>query len=277
MRLPGLVQRTPQYLLSGSFGLQAGSGASFMKLTCLGVCFVAVLLWNDLLAADTTQDILHILHRADQARGNLEGVTWEVAVESIENTQTQSVTFEVKARGFDLFGDVLAPSKSKGNKLLMLRGNMWFYKPGLSKVVPISRRQRLLGNAVYGDIAATNYAEEYDATPLTDDMVNGEDCYVFDLKTKGKNSTYDRIKYWISKARVVGVKAEYFTVSGKSFKSSTMEYAHTVEIDGQARPFISQIEIYDALISDNTTTLMLRHPRLQPLPAYIFDLNLFTK
>jgi len=245
-----------------------------MKLTCLCVCFVAALLCNDLLAADTAQNILH---QADQARGNLEGVAWDVAVESIENNKTENVTFDIKARGFDIFGDTIAPAKSKGNKLLMLHGNMWFYKPGLSRPVPISRRQRLLGNAVYGDIAATNYADEYEATPLADDSVDGEDCYVFDLKSKGKNTTYDRIKYWVSKAHVVGVKAEYFTVSGKRFKSSTMEYAHTVEINGQAHPFISKIVIYDELMSNNTTTLLLRHPHLERLPDYIFDLNLLTK
>ena len=45
---------------------------------------------------------------------------------------------------------------------------------------------------------------------------------------KDKKTTYDRIKYWISKDRVVGVKAEYFTVSGKQFKSAAMAYTNTV-------------------------------------------------
>jgi hypothetical protein len=244
------------------------------RLTCLSIYFATVLLWHGLLAASPVQDILH---QADQARGNLEGVTWEAALESVENARTETMTFEVKARGFDILAETLAPPKSKGNKILMLLGNMWFYKPGLSKPVPISRRQRLLGNAVYGDIAATNYAGEYEATMLEDDNVNGELCYVFDLKSKDTKTTYDRIKYWIAKDRVVGVKAEYFTVSGKQFKSSTMEYAHTVEIDGQARPFISRIVIYDELMSNDTTTLALRRPRLQSLPDYIFDLNLLKK
>jgi uncharacterized membrane protein YkoI len=244
------------------------------RLTCLSIYLVTVLLWHGLLAASPVQDILH---QADQARGNLEGVTWEAGLESVENTRTETMTFEVKARGFDILAENLTPPKSKGNKILMLLGNMWFYKPGLSKPVPISRRQRLLGNAVYGDIAATNYAGEYEATMLEDDNVNGELCYVFDLKSKDTKTTYDRIKYWIAKDRVVGVKAEYFTVSGKQFKSSTMEYAHTVEIDGQARPFISRIVIYDELMSNDITTLVLRRPRLQSLPDYIFDLNLLKK
>jgi outer membrane lipoprotein-sorting protein len=244
------------------------------RLTCLATVFAAVLLCCDLLAASTVQDILR---RADQARGNLEGVTWEVVLESIENARTETMTYEVKARGFDILGENLAPPRSRGNKILMLSGNMWFYKPGLSKPVPISRRQRLLGNAVYGDIASTNYANDYEATPLAEDNVDGEVCYVFDLTSKDKKTTYDRIKYWISKDRLVGVKAEYFTVSGKQFKSASMQYANTVEINGQARPFISRIVIYDELMSNDITTLLLRRPRLQPLPNYVFDLNLLMK
>ena len=127
------------------------------RWTCLFIFFASVLLCHDLLAAGTVQDILH---QADQARGNLGGVTWEAALESVEHTRVETMTFEVRARGFDILAETLAPPKSKGNKILMLLGNMWFYKPGLSKPVPISRRQRLLGNAVYGDIAATNYAGE---------------------------------------------------------------------------------------------------------------------
>jgi hypothetical protein len=244
------------------------------RLTCLSIFFAAVLLWNDLSAAGTVQEILR---QADQARGNLEGVTWEVALESLENTRTETMTFDVKARGFDIWGENLAPPKSKGNKILMLHGNMWFYKLGLSKAVPISQRQRLVGNAVYGDIAATNYANDYEATALEDDTVNGELCYVFDLLAKEKKTTYDRIKYWISKARVVGVKAEYLTVSGKQFKSATMAYANTVKVNGEARLFISKIVIHDELMTNNVTTLTFNRPELQPLPNYTFDLNLLVK
>jgi Outer membrane lipoprotein-sorting protein len=215
-----------------------------------------------------------ILRKADQSRGNLEGITWTVVV---SDKRSESMTFDVKARGFDILGENLAPPKDRGNKVLMVNGNMWFHRPGLSKAVPISQRQRLMGNAAYGDIAATNYAEDYEATPLEDETVNGELCYVFDLKAKDSRAAYDRIKYWISKQRVVGVKAEYFTVSQKKFKSATMESANTVRIDGEVRPFISKIIIYDELLSSNVTTLSLTKPIFRKLAAYIFDVNLFMK
>jgi hypothetical protein len=154
---------------------------------------------------------------------------------------------------------------------------MWFYKPGLSKAVPISQRQKLMGNAAYGDIASTNYAEDYEAVQLPDDKVGDEECYVFDLTSKNDKTTYDRIKYWISKTRLVGVKAEYFTVSGKKFKLAEMEYGNKVLIDGKERPFISKITMYDELMSEDVTYLNLTKPRFEPLPDYVFNLNLFMK
>jgi hypothetical protein len=232
-------------------------------------------------ATSDTQDPLEtqdILKRADEARGNLEGIAWEVVIESIENQRTaDTLTYDIKARGFNISGMSLAPPKYRGNKVLMLNTNMWFYKPGLSKPVPVSQRQKLMGNAAYGDIASTNYAEDYEAILLFSEVVDGENCYVFDLRSKDNKTTYDRIKYWISEERLVGVKAEYFTVSGKKFKSATMEYNNSVLVNGKIRPFISRITMHGELVNDAVTYLKLTSPRLEPLPDYVFDLNLFMK
>jgi Outer membrane lipoprotein-sorting protein len=243
--------------------------------TYLTTLFMLVLSGAELVAAPTTWEILR---KADQARGNMDGVTWEVRLESRENSHTNTMTLDVKARGFEVLGVTLAPAKYKDNKTLMLHDNSWFYKPGLSKPVPISRRQRLLGHASYGDIASTNYANDYEATSLPDEAVDGTECYVFDLKAlDSKKTTYDRIKYWISKDRLVGIKAEYFTVSGKKFKMATMEYKNHVEISGVTQPFISQIAIYDELMSSDVTTLSFNNPQIQTLPNYIFNLNLLVR
>src|SRR5215468_5218765 len=233
------------------------------------ILLITVVLYNDLWATESTQPILR---RADEARGNLAGVTWEVVLEEVEQTRTTTMTFDVKARGFDFVAVNLAPPKYKGNTVLMLPRTMWFYKPQLSKPVPISQRQKLLGNAAYGDIAATNYAQDYTATVLADETVNGELCTVFDLLANDKKATYDRIKYWIAKGRLVGIKAEYFTVSGKQFKSATMEYANTVTVDGEERPFISHIRMQDELLSHDVTTLTFHRPAFQRLPDHLFNL-----
>jgi len=235
----------------------------------------------NLLAAGNVHAMLetkNILKAADESRGNVAGVSWKVTIESTENERvTDTLVYDIKARGFNISGISLAPPKYKGNKLLMLDTNMWFHKPGLSKPVPISQRQKLMGEASYGDIASTNYADNYEATQLPDESVNGEDCHVFDLKAKSDKSTYDRIKYWISKRRLVGVKAEYFTVSGKKFKSATMDYENFVNMDGKRRPFVSRITLRNELMNGSITYLNLEKPHITPLADYNFDLNLFMR
>ena len=239
-------------------------------LAALGVCLLGV----D--CADTEMTSKEILHCADEARGNLEGVKWRVVIDSIENGSEQDRTLDVKARGYDFLATLIAPPKVKGQKVLMVDHNMWFTKPGLTKPVPVSPRQKLVGGASYGDIAATNYADDYEATPLDDEMVNGEGCYVFDLKAITKKATYDRIKYWISKERLVGVKAEYYTVSGKMLKSAVFENENQIELRDKPHPFISRMIITDALVNTNVTTMTFSKPELVRVPPSTFDLNLLT-
>ncbi|SMC90162.1 outer membrane lipoprotein-sorting protein [Desulfocicer vacuolatum DSM 3385] len=221
--------------------------------------------------------IQKILEKADKARGNRDGISWEVSILSSENKKKSKMAFNVSARGFDTLAESIAPAKDKGNKILMVNGNMWFYKPGLNKAVPISQRQKLIGNAAYGDIAATNYAEDYEATPMPDDIVNQEVCHVFLLKAKTKNATYDHIHYWISRDSGLGIKSIYFTVSGKKLKSAEMKYDNFVEIDGKSQPFISKIIIRDILIKQNMTTLLFENAQIKDIPNHIFNRNLLKK
>ncbi|MES2759883.1 MAG: outer membrane lipoprotein-sorting protein [Pseudomonadota bacterium] len=219
-----------------------------------------------------------ILRDADQARGNVSGLAWQVTIESVGNERgTDALVYDMKVRGFNVAGMSLSPPKYRGNKILMVNNNMWFYKPGLSKPVPISLRQKLMGDASYGDIASTNYAEHYSAIALPDADVDGEPCYVFELKAKADKVTYDRITYWVTKRRHLGVKAEYFTVSGKKFKSATMDYGNTITLDGKAQPFLSRITLHGELLDGAVTYLQLRRPRIEPIPDYLFDLNLFMR
>jgi len=215
-----------------------------------------------------------ILRRSDEARGNLDGVTWKLRIISIESDRKQDRKLDVKARGHEFFAILEAPPKVRGQILLNVDHNMWFASPSVRKPVPISPRQRLVGGASYGDVASTNYAEDYDPTSLDEENVNGELCYVFDLKANKKDVTYDRIKYWVSKSRLVGVKAVYFTVSGKRFKSATFEYGHKVIVNGKSRPFISKMTILDEFLKGNITHMNFSKPTLKKIPDSAFDLNL---
>ncbi len=218
-----------------------------------------------------------ILKKADQARGNLEGVEWKVKIVSIKKGRKQYRTLRVKVRGFNALAEFISPPKVKGRKLLMIDRNMWFIKPGMRKPVPISPRQKLLGDASNGDIASTHYAEDYEITGVSVGTVNGEPCFLFDLNAVHKRATYDRIKYWISKERMVGVKSDFFTVSGKLFKSATFEYKNTVELNGQLKPFISKMIITNAVISSNVTIMSYSRHKQKKIPDSVFNLNLLVR
>jgi hypothetical protein len=218
-----------------------------------------------------------ILKKADEARGNLAGIEWEVSVVSNEKERNNFITYFVQARAFDIMANTLAPPKYKDNKLLMVNSNMWFYKPGLTKPFPISQRQKLMGNASYGDIAATNYADDYTISSTGTDLLDKTMCYVYDLKAAKKECTYDRIKYWVSKEKLVGIQAEYYTLSGKVFKTAKMEYMNIPDVSKQMIPFISKMNIYDELMSSNVTVLTFDKPVIKQIPNYVFNLNLIMK
>jgi hypothetical protein len=108
-------------------------------------------------------------------------------------------------------------------------------------------------------------------------VIDGEDCYLFDLKALDKKVTYDKIRYWISKERLVGVRAEFYTVSGKIFKSAVFEYDNHIQVDGKSYPFVSKMDITDALIRENTTTLHYSNVKAIAIPDAAFNLNLLVR
>jgi outer membrane lipoprotein-sorting protein len=230
-------------------------------------------------AAETSPDatIMNILKAADQARGNITGIQWIIELHSVDNGREQSRTFKLKARDRNSLAEYMAPPRVKGRMLLMLDRNMWFLKPDLKKPVPISPRQKLSGNASNGDIASTNYAGDYKAESVSNETVNGKECYALNLVSTTKKATYDRIRYWIDKERNVGVKAEFYTVSGKLLKTAMFEYGNTLQLDEETRPFISKMVITDAVVRENITTLIYKYVQLKNIPDSTFNLNLLKR
>ena len=219
-------------------------------------------------------DAHSILTSSDQARGGgLPGIVWEIKLNSRDGDKVdEPQRLVVKAVDESSVAEVLEPVRSKGSKILQVERNMWLTKPGLSKPIPISPRQRMSGQASNGDIAATNYAGDYEAQMAGTESVDGEPCHVLDLKAKHKRATYDKIRYWVSVKRLVGVKAEFQSVSGKLLKTARFEYNSTIEHNGNRVPFISKMTIRDALI-DAETVMEFGSMKVKRVAASEFDLG----
>lgn len=219
-------------------------------------------------------DVNALLQDSDRARGgNLPGLTWTITIDSHEADRDDHQVMIAQAVGSKTRVEYTAPEKIKGQSVLMLGRNMWFAKPGLQKPVPISPRQRLLGQAANGDIAATNYVADYTAKVAGEECINGEPCALLELAAKEKNATYDRIRYWVSLSRKVGVKAEFYTVSGKHFKTATFEYGNQISHEGKRYPFVSKTVITDALNPANITTMSYAGIAVKKINSAVFELN----
>jgi hypothetical protein len=215
-----------------------------------------------------------ILQDSDQARGGgLPGIEWEIRLQSRDGDRTdEPQRLLVKAVDDSSVAETQEPVRFKGSKILQVERNMWMTRPGLSKPIPISPRQRMSGQAANGDIAATNYAKDYEPQLIGTETLDGEPCYVLDLTAKHKRTTYDRIRYWVSVKRLVGVKAEFYSVSGKLLKTARFEYNNTIEHDGKRIPFISKMTIHDALV-DAETTMEFGTVKAKKIAASEFDLG----
>ena len=245
------------------------------RITTALICIMLVYIYCGNVSAEVSPK--EILANADRARGNVHGIEWTIHMVSIEGGRQKESDLLVKARGNNSLAEYLNPPKSKDQKILMIDRNMWFVKPGLSKPVPISPRQKLMGGAANGDIASTNYAGDYEADSITDETLNEELCYVLDLKATNKKTTYDRIRYWVSKKRMVGVKADFFTISGKLFKSAVFEYGNTIMSGDNSMPFVSRMIITDAVMKDHVTTLTYGKVTIKDIPDSAFNLNLLRR
>lgn len=224
-------------------------------------------------ATMSEEEITRILSIADRATGeSINGLTWKIDILSDSGDgDTSKQTLELKAVEGKWVAETTHPKRSRGQKLLKINENMWFTKPGLRKPVPISLRQRLTGGASNGDVASTRYAKDYDAMFLKNETVDGQDCYIFELRAKHNSVTYDRLKYWVSHESDLGVKAEFYSKTGKLLKSARFEHNNTLSHDGERLPFISEMMISDELTND-TSQFTYYDVRVTSVPAAEFRL-----
>jgi len=224
------------------------------------------------------RSVTDILRASDRARGNLDGITWNITITTNEESAIESRGMTVKVKKSNTLARFTSPANMNDRMVLMKDRNMWFIRSGLKKPVSLSPRQKLLGDAANGDIASTNYGDDYHAVLLGEEMVRSEPCYVLDLKAANKNVTYDRIKYWVSKERLVGVQAEFYTLSGKLFKTAAFKYDNRITVNGQEEvPFVSELIIRDAIQKDRVTTMTYGHIKVEPIPDSTFNLNLLVR
>lgn len=220
-----------------------------------------------------------ILEAADRVRGGgVPGIEWTLKITASDaDTGSDVRELRVKSAGDSSLAETTFPPRAAGGRLLQVGRNMWYGRPDLHKPVSISSRQKMMGPAANGDIASTNYLQDYDATLLRVEDLDGEPAYVLALVGKSKWVTYDRIEYWVSVQRLVPLKAAFYTVSGKLFKSARFEVSNDVVLGGRRQPFVSRMTIRDAINTDSVSVLDYSQVRLASFSRYDLSVDALTR
>jgi hypothetical protein len=168
----------------------------------------------------------------------------------------------------------LTPPVDKGTKLLMVDNDMWVYMPSAAKPIRVSARQRLTGNAVYGDIVRLQFVGNYKAELSRQEKFQGRNAYVLLLTAiDGRPVTYDRIEYWVDATTHSPLKALYESPDGKILREGYFDKFRPVF--GVKRP--SHFRLIDHLEPSHITTLVFSGEKRKKLPDLLFERENFAR
>lgn len=178
---------------------------------------------------------------------------------------------EVFVKGTDLSLLVFRAGKQQGRKVLTQGDRVFLIVPTASKPIPVSKSQRLMGAASFGDIARLRFAEDYEGTvrPAEERLLGangGTPCRVLDLAAKRPGSAYPSAVLWVGRDDGRARRVRLSLASGKEAK----DVAFT-SYDGEHR--IATMEIRDLLTAGgaNVTALVFENYEKRHLDPAIFD------
>jgi len=173
-----------------------------------------------------------LLARADAPHDRFsEGIIHLRVVVNERGKQPLENLLELFVRGTDASLCVFREGKQTGRKILTVGDKVWLIVPGASRPVPVSKSQRLMGAASFGDIARLRFADEYEGT-----LRPGDGDFVLDLTAKRKGAAYPAAVLWIGRDDGLARRLRLSLASKKEAKEVTFtgygddRRLHTMEI-----------------------------------------------
>ena len=149
---------------------------------------------------------------------------------------TRTVKSRFWVRGQDeSYVEYLSPARERGKKMLKLSDKLWTYAPEpADRIITISGhllRQSVMGSDLsYEDMMENNRLEElYDAEVTGVEEIDGEECWVITMTSKGEDVAYHSRKVWVDRNRYLPLREERFAKSGRLLKTTEIKEALQVE------------------------------------------------
>lgn len=217
-----------------------------------------------ILLAATAADPAALLQRADAPHDAFAEGTIRLRVSVVEGGKEPAEgTLDLFVKGDDRSLCVFRDGKQQGRRILTVGDKVWLIVPTASKPVPVSKSQRLMGAASFGDIAALKFSDTYEAT-LRPEPDQGD--LVLDLAAKRKGAAYPRGVLAVGKEDGLPRRLRLSLASGKEAKDITF-----AGYDERSR--LRAMEIRDLLSGKkgSVTTLTFERYEQRSLDPSIFD------
>ncbi len=195
---------------------------------------------------------IEIVKKADQMRYIDQDNSFFVEVSDYKGVNIQKTKFKIFSRGaHSSLVETIFPERQVGRKLLMKDDDMWFFTPDIKRPTRISMQQKLTGEVSNGDIARTNFGEDYDVEVKGNEKVENLVTIHLSLKKKKSEVTYPLVEYWVDAKNYTPVKAVFKSDGGKELKSAT--YSAPKVFFG--RTLLTKMEIV-SLINQNQKSIL---------------------
>lgn len=145
---------------------------------------------------------------------------------------TRTIKSEFWVRGQDeSYVEYLSPARERGKKMLKLGDKLWTYAPEpADRIITISGhllRQSVMGSDLsYEDMMENDHLVDlYDAEVTGTEEVDGHECWVISLVSRGDDVAYHSRKVWVDTDRYLPLKEERFARSGRLLKTTAIKEA----------------------------------------------------
>ena len=213
-------------------------------------------------AAPTDAEVQSWLAAVDQARQAFgEAKITARATNFVDGKQIGTADFDIYVKGRDHALIVFRGGKNNGRKALTVGEKMWLIIPGTENPVPITKNQRLMGGASFGDVASMRLAEDYTAVlrPETENL-GDRPAYVLDLTAKSPKAPYPKVTLWLDTQDKRARKLLFFLPSGREAREVTFTKFRKIG----DKTAVAEMEIVDKLGPNAGEVTRLEYLDIQP-------------
>lgn len=215
-------------------------------------------------------DQIEILEKLDSYRIMYDEFSLRVSITSYRNDKIrETAVFNVYIKGKNRSLVIAQKYRTKDMKMLYSDENLWVQLPGARRPVRITPTQRLMGEASNGDVAQLSFINDYGLEVTGNEEAEGVRCKKLKLTAKRPSATYNKIILYARENDYLPVKAEYYLISGKHFKTAYFEKYFIVN----GKKTLQKMTIHDVIKKGCKTTFEYFDIKENKLPAKYFNKN----